>query len=73
MVEVPSFATLPHYRFKNGAKLSPPPHVQTRFMSPVYSRYWVHTTLDRTQWAVPFNMNDFKREEIDIEVTLKNA
>lgn len=38
-------------------------------MSPVYSRYWAHTTLDHTQWALPFNMNDFKREDIDREVT----
>ncbi len=33
-----------------------------------FNRYWVHTIQDLTQWAVPFNMNDFKREEIDREV-----
>lgn len=28
----------------------------------------MHTVQDLTQWAAPFNMNDFKREEIDREV-----
>ncbi|CAM9185901.1 unnamed protein product [Ectocarpus fasciculatus] len=33
----------------------------------VGKKYWVHMIHDLTQWAVPFNMNDFKREEIDRE------
>ncbi|CAM9184202.1 unnamed protein product, partial [Hapterophycus canaliculatus] len=33
----------------------------------VGKKYWVHTVQDLTQWTTPFNMNDFKREEIDRE------
>lgn len=29
------------------------------------ARYWVHTILDHIQWATPFNMDDFKRKELD--------
>ncbi|CAN0066224.1 unnamed protein product, partial [Pylaiella littoralis] len=35
----------------------------------VGKKYWVHTVQDLTQWAAPFNMNDFKREEIDREAS----
>lgn len=36
-------------------------------------RYWVHTILDGTQWAVPFNIDDFKRQEIDRQASFSDS